>query len=528
MKPPAEINAEVTLPSGDRIRWDAASPDVKKRPLDISFDTESGRGFSSASVRLDRPTDRTYPELGLLNELTLTTATGQTVYQGRAQGIPVSDDFSFDCDGWASHGEQRQITDLIIDRDLGAWGGISQMLLVIWSPPIASTPYEADYTASADKGQIAFAGSTDKVIRNNSRGAIAYRAPTGCQIGGFRYSGTEGNTTSVAAATVARTTGDMTSQTTSSLTLDGTSRTVDLTGSGATALVLEARASAQHTATSAQFFRKITPGVHGDTGITYSVRSDNLTGFTASDGIRYLANKWCPKWDTSGIQTTGFLIPHAVWREPTTPLDAIRQLNGYHLWKLGVWEDRRLVFEPYDLSVADWQVANGVDGVRVEYQGDTTENLYNGVTVTFTDFTGEQQRLTPNDSEDLRDRSDFIAANQWNDEAWLSIDVSWPTTADGAVEIGRIALANANQARRPSTITVPMHIKDIHGHWWPSSYVRADQTILVSNQGAPVPRTITRTSWSNHQLTITTDNAVDTLEVFNQRVSGALQASGLT
>ena len=56
MKPPAEINAEVTLPTGDRIRWDAAAPDVKKRPLDISFDTESGRGAKElASVTIIAP-----------------------------------------------------------------------------------------------------------------------------------------------------------------------------------------------------------------------------------------------------------------------------------------------------------------------------------------------------------------------------------------------------------------------------------------------------------------------------------------
>lgn len=525
MKPPAEINAEVTLPSGDRIRWDAAAPDIKKRPLDISFDTESGRGFSTASVRLDRPTEREYPELGLLNELTLTSATGQTVYQGRAQGIPVSDDFSFDCDGWASHGEQRAITDLIIDRELGAWGGISSQLLNSWQRT-SGFIVERDYTVTTDKGEIVFNGNSGGSIPSGSRVATAYRAPAGCFISAMNYKGSQANTTNATALRVGETSGDMTSLAVTDLTLDEANRTVAMTSSATNILVLVQQASATHTP-STQLNRRIAVGVHGRTGIAYGTRTDGLSGFTASDAIKYLASRWCPKWKLDGVQNTDYLIPHAVWREPTSPLDAIRQLNGYHLWKLGVWEDRRLVFEPYDLSVADWQVANGVDGVRVEYQGDTTENLYNGVSVSFTDFQGVQQRVTPADTDELRDRSEFIAANQWNDEAWLSIDVSWPTTRDGAVQIGAIALANANQARRPSTITVPMHIRDMNGHWWPSSYVRADQTILVTNQGTPVPRTITRTSWSNHQLTITTDNAVDTLEVFNQRVSGALQARGL-
>jgi hypothetical protein len=267
--------------------------------------------------------------------------------------------------------------------------------------------------------------------------------------------------------------------------------------------------------------------VYGDHGLPLLDRPDGTKGIAASDAIRYLAGKYAPKWDTSGVEQTSYPIPHAVWKEPTTATEAIKQLNSYHLWKLGVWEGRRLEFGPYDLSVANWQVANGQDGVRVEYQGDTTENVFNGCAVTFSDFAGVSQRLTPDDTSVLKDTSEWIAANQWGDQAWLDIQVSWPCTADDAAQIGAIALASANQARRPSTITVPMHIRDIHGSWWPSSYVRSDETILVTNQHTPVPRLITGTRWANHQLSITTDNAIDSMSAFNARVGGALSAAGL-
>ena len=523
-----ELNAELTLASGDRIRWDAASPDAGKRPLAPTFDTETGKGFSNGSVTLQRPTERDYPELRLLNELTLRSATGQIVYQGRAQGIPVGEAFAFDCDGWITHGEQRQITDLLIDREVSGW---TEPSLAYQKEIIDTTgfPFGAHYSVSAENGQIKFLGTTGNQVPAGSQVSTCYRAPAGKVIGGFRYNGSEIHTSSVNTGQVRWNTvaAPDTFGGSASLTLDETWRSATLTGDP-NRLLLIASASAQHTpATASQFLRTIRPAVYGTAGLTTTERGDGLDGFYASDAIRYLASRYCPKWSTVGVEDSTYPIPHAVWREPTTPVDAIRQLNGYHLWKLGVWENRDLTFAPYDLSVADWQVAAGVDGVRVEYQGDTTENVYNGVAVSFTDFSGEQQRITPEDSEDLRDRSEWISANEWGDEVWLNIDVSWPVAREDAVEIGRLALANANQARRPSTITVPATIRDIHGSEWPSSYVRSDQTIVVTNQSPAIPRLITRTSWSDHTLSITTDNAVDTFEAFTTRLSGALSASGI-
>jgi len=525
MRPPVDLNAEIVLPSGQRIRWDAASPDAGNRPLSPSFETESGRGFSSGSVVLRRPTGRDYPELGLLNELILRSATGTVVYQGRAQGIPVSEEFSLDCDGWYSALETREVTDLIVDREVSAWGSITNVRKAVQGPSIGTTLYDTDYTADTERGVIVITGSTGQSIPNNSAVEVAYRAPYGSTISRLEYAGTQTNTTNVAAPTVLSSDETMVTTQSSNLTLDGLSRSVDFSNRPRT-LIVGARSSIAHTP-SAQFVRRITPTVFGQTGVPISNRTDGLRGFTAAEGIRYILRKWAPKLNASGVQDSEYLIPQGVWRDPTTPGDMIRQMNAYHLWKLGVWEDRRLDFAPYDLSVADWQVQAGVDGVRVDYQGDTTENVFNGVAVSFTGFDGEPYRLTPDDSADLRDSSEWIAANQWGDEVWLNIDVSWPCSDDDAVEIGRVALANANQARRPSTITVPAYIQDIHGTYWPSSYVRADQTIVVTNQHTPIPRLITRTSWSDHSLTITTDDAIDTMQALNQRISGALSARGL-
>jgi hypothetical protein len=530
MKPPAEINAEVVLPSGDRIRWDSAAPNVENRPLSPTFTSESGKGFAAGSVTLTRPTERDWPELGLLNELILRTATGRTVYQGRAQGVPVSDTFQFDCDGWWSHGEQRTMTEVLIDRDLGRWEGprLSRrtLLVALSNTPITEPAVSPDDIDKLMALRLSMPPSPASPVpwseawydAGSSRvAAIYYDMISVSASGDFGFIGTATDELGTGALSTA----DL---------LTGTNSTdVDTFTPSTPARFGRAfayRSGTANTAEKSMTLRKLT--VVGDHGIPTVTHPEGTPAVTASEAIKYLASKYAPKWDVSGVQDTSYPIPHATWNEPITASDAIKQLNSYHLWKLGVWEDRRLEFAPYDLAVADWQVANGIDGVSVEYQGDTTENVFNGCSVTFTDFSGLQQRLTPEDTDDLKDEAEWIAANQWGDQAWLEITVSWPTTADDAVTIGNIALASANQAKRPSTITVPMHIKDINGSWWPSSYVRADQTILVTNQHTPVPRLITRASWSNHVLTITTDNAIDTMEAFNQRIGTALTANGLT
>jgi hypothetical protein len=528
VKPPAEINAEVVLPSGDRIRWDSAAPNAENRPLSPTFESESGKGFGTGGVTLTRPTERTYSELGLLNELILRTATGKTVYQGRAQGIPVSDTFQFDCDGWWSHAEQRTMTEVLIDRDLSRWEepslGRKQALEPTFQPVNGATvvsdkttklpslrltlePHGVGLYAFAepwyDAGESEVASVYYDMISTSAAGDSGNWRAADDDTGGGEITGSDlltgTNSTSVGTHTPS-----------------SPKRYAYFTFYDAAAAI---------TAQKLVTLRKLT--VVGNHGITTVTHPDGTPAVTASEAIKYLAGKYAPKWDTSGVQDTSYPIPHATWHDPVTAGDAIKQLNSYHLWRLGVWEDRRLDFAPYDLSVADWQVANGIDGVRVEYQGDTTENVFNGCAVTFTDFGGRQQRMTPDDTDDLKDEGEWIAANQWGDQAWLDISVSWPCTSDDAAQIGAIALASANQARRPSTITVPMHIKDINGSWWPSSYVRADQTILVTNQHTPVPRLITRASWSNHTLTLTTDNAIDSMASFNARVGGALSANGL-
>lgn len=527
-KPDPSISGRVNLPDGTAVRWDAASSDSQMRLQDVQFSTESGKGCSGASVTLTRPPDKEYADLKLLNELQLYTPQGKCVYEGRAQGVPSAENWTFDADGWWTHGEQRKFVDLIVDRDMGAWGEsrLDRRLILA----ALGCPMDKDYSVTNESGGIVFTGQAGTSIVTGSSTDRMYVTPTGTLASQIMYQGTEANVGNVQAAALSSDDNPaVSSPATVSLTLDDTLRSATITDP-APYLMLNVLATGTHTpgATAALNRTYTQLAVYGGTGITTIARTDEPDGFAASDGIRYLAGKYAPKWDLTGVESTSYPIPQGVWRSPVTTCDAIQEMNAYHLWKLGVWPGRKLVFAPYDFTVADWQVKDGVNGVTVNAQGDTTENVFNGCAVNYTDFAGVQQRVTPTESTDLSDTSDWIAANQWGDTAWMEIDISWPVVQADAVQIGAIALAEANRARRPATITVPYHIQDMQGAWHPCSEVWADQTISVMNHFSPTPRKITSTSWSNHQLTITTDNAIDTLSAFNTRMTGALSAAGLT
>jgi hypothetical protein len=527
-KPDATLSVEVSMPNGERIRWDAASAFPTRVPIDPSFSTASGEGFTGASAVLRRPTDRTYPDLALLNRVRFIGGNGFVAFDGRAQGVPVGETFTIDAEGWISHCRQRKFTDLIIDRDVSQW---DDMAAVQKDRFVAATfggfesPTAGDGLVRLELTRVAQAGIAGKMS------AAQYQAPAGSAIGSVSC----GFTAPVALASPWLFGLTLSLDRSGGTAAGGTSQTA-LTGS-VTLTQAPTATPARHSliymrhngalTADGRWTLQCVPVVYGDHGLTPYTRDDGQAGFVASDVLRYLAGRYAPKLDLSGIQSTTYPIAQMVWREPIDFADAAKQLNSFHLWRLGVWENARMDFAPYDYSKADWQVRDGFDGVTVETTGDTTAEIFNGCAVNFRDLTGAEQRLTPFDAAELRDSSDWIAANQWGDAAWMELDISWLCSATDAAFIGSIALAEANRAKRPSTITVPMHIRDIDGGWHPSWEVRADQTIAVMNQAVPTPRLITATEWRDHSLKISTDNTIDSLAAVQTRIASALAAAGI-
>lgn len=533
MKPTLELTVSLRGPGGQRHRLAPDARAAGDRPLDLSFNTEAGEGFTTGQITLRRQYDQEFPDLALLNEAVLEGHSGDIAYEGRIQGVPRSlgaggPEVRLDCHGWMSAARSRPFVDLLIDRSFGSWGppSLGRRAAIMTAGLIP----DKSYTGDAGEAGLTLTGDEGSAIAVNQTAELWYRSPV--EIGMLGYRGTLKNTTSTVGSNqidVAYS-GVNLSGLPSTITLDGTVRALPVAPAWSHRwLVWRVKASAAHTPAAGSGFQGMIDlvAVYGDTGIPLVDNpADGMGAIMVSDAISYLVGKYAPAIDATGISQNQFLVPHAVWREPVTVQDAIKELNVYSQWALGVYENRRLEYRPFDLSTYDWEVRAGQDGVEIETQGVTVEDAFNGVVVQYQDWAGVDQVVTPDQSVDLQDTNPAIAANQWGERAWTTLQLSNPQTTDGAVQIGRMFLADLNRPKFPSTITVPGHIRDRSGAWQPAWKVRANQTISVRNHPNDHPRLITGTSWSGNQLQITTDNALNRFEAIIGRLDRGRNPGG--
>ena len=232
----------------------------------------------------------------------------------------------------------------------------------------------------------------------------------------------------------------------------------------------------------------------------------------------------------SGVTQTSYVVQHCAFKERTYPFDAFLELNKYHQWHLGVWENKTLHFRPYDLTDYDWEVRTDDEGTEFVAQGPTTEDTYNGVSVVFTDLlTGTQKEVTPATNPELKDTD---PNNHWNMQGidhWKEdVTLSTPTMEADAVQLGRMALAEANRPKAAGTIKVTGYIRDRQGNEQPVWKVRAGDTIAATNFFSGI-HIINETDYNDEDksLSIAVDTPFQYLEALNDRMLNALQARGL-
>lgn len=531
--------AELTDASGETYSLTPHNRSAGERPQDNNFSTELGEGFGTASFALSRRYDRDYPDLGLLNSFALVGEDGAIAYEGQVASIPRSVQeghaVQVNAEGWMAHARRRPFTELYADRDLSGWLPMSRArrILLLGVP---RQPFDPEVRSDVNSALPALSlVITGPIPASNTGGAEAwYDAGSGLAIGSVYHDWTVNGPDPASA--------NWTWQFFEVSTDDAT------TSAGSGDLSTASSGSGTYTLTTPQryvlaslFFGTsgLTAGqqyewtirrlaVFGNHGLTKQGTAPDQ-GYYASDVMANIASRFAPKLNISGITATTYPITHLAFREEITPHEAFKELNRFHLWNLGVWENRTLTFEPFDLSTADWEVRVGEDGVTADLQGDSIESTANGIVVHYRDFAGIEQRITPDDDDELADDDETLPANQHGEQHWTALTVSRPCTEGDAVQMGRAALAEFNRPKRPGTINVPGHIQDSAGHWQQAWKVRAGQTISVTNHPSDAPRLITSTSYNDRSKTvsITVDNAMNRLEAVFARTDRALQAANL-
>lgn len=552
-RPPLELAVEVEAAGGKITRWDGSARSAGDVPTGISFGTKRGDGFSDGpQITLKRRIDRDYADINLYDKTRLVGADGSIAHEGYIAASPRSFDGGHSVGvrvaGPMTRAQRRPFDEVYIDRDLQAnwmeWSARQHARMVIsggWNTEQFSWQQEA----SGD-GLAGLAVTTQGTLNKWPLTEYWYRAPGSAKVGRFRAAvsnwlnyAADANVKLLAYsadsdlpgynATTGLETGD---QVVFPGSPPGSSGGIDWTLPTPRQFVFlqheYASAGPAGTVGTTYGYQLASISVIGTHGLAL-IGSGAADGFAVSDIIADIARRFTTL-DPSGVLPTSYPVSHAVFNA-TQPYDAWLQLNKYHLWELCVWEDNVLHYYPADVSDYDWQVRLDDPGVTVDVPGDSTENLANGIVVTYMDVaTGMTTTITPADTPALADPNPLNPATLHGEEAWIPLDLSaYPLTAGDAAQIGAAKLAEANQATAAGTITFQGHIRDRAGNWQPGWKVRATDTIAIVNHPDDRPRLIHETTWDQDSLkgTIAVDNTLNRMDAYLDRLSLGLQAAGV-
>lgn len=536
---PLDLYLEVQTADGTRYKWDANQP-AGSRLQNFSFGTKLGEGFSDGGGQLPRRIDLDYADLQLVQSVTAVGADGSVAYEGRLAAMPreLGDSHSIGVTlvGWMAHAKDRRFREVYVDRDLTGWGDQSATrranLLAA-----SRTTYGPDQYTDPTNNTAGVALGFNGAWTYPPVAEAWYDAGPGVTIGRVKITwARESATVDLAdanwdwfvfvsdddvAATYDRTAGLAAGLATVTFDPPTPRRWAGLQ------LAYAAAAGADGVRYGIVWSK---PAVYGTHGLPlYAGEPGEPEGVYASDVIRDIANRFCPQLDTSGVQNTDYVIQHLAFKDRTLPYDAFLELNKFHLWHLAVWENRRLTFRPYDLTDYQWEIRTDDPGTTFAPVGPTTDDLFNGIEVTYTDvLTGRTETVTPDDDPELLETSTSNPWNQFGIPHWDEITLSAPTVRAQAVQIGVAALAQKNRPKTAGSLTVRGYIRDRAGNPQPVWKVRAGDVIQITNFN-DINRLIVETTYDNESKTLTAaiDFPFQTLEALFDRASNAAAARGL-
>lgn len=509
-KPPLELHAIITKADGRSFRWDANDRRAENRPMGIECSSKLMEGFADASCELARRPG-VYPDLGLYDDFRLEGLDGQVAYEGRGDSFPgdVSDDrqrVGVRAVGWMTHARDRPMPPIVyVDRDLARWQSMSAARRsALVAAAVSVNDGQADTDSSAARLVCAIPGnaSTTRQVAE-----MLYVAEAGGYIGSIYYAFVRGtNVTASYEAYVFTDDADTwpSSTTTGNLCASASSAATHTAGAGerfgAVQLLTPSGDGGTDGLTHDVTFVVV---VFGDQGLTkYGTAPDQ--GYLSSDMIADSGQRFAPLLDYSLVPATDFAVQQAVLDQVTDPYDFWLDLNRWELRHLAVWEGRKLTFEPFDYDAVDWRVRTDEPGVRVRHAGPSAARVANGVIVSYQDVsTLRSTIITPDDDERLRDDAPNIEANKHGIDAWETIQLPDPDSAEGAIRYGQKALERLNRQQAPTRITVKGHIRDDAGHWHQGWMPRAGQTVLPEDEEDGAPRMIHEARWNAAAKTMT-------------------------
>lgn len=526
----------VTLPGGQVERWGPDELNAANVPGDLTLSDTMPGGHATLASSLLRRIDADYPDERLFSDVHVYGTRGHTAWRGRMAQFPRTHGEGFGVSpgavGHSAHlRDDASYTDIIVDRDPSHWipEPLDRRLQLAGSFDIATM------SSIIDAGGITIAVPGGVAVPTSSVKEVFYDAGPGQTIDVFGYQASEaGNLTNFETRQMFSSDSPTASSTGHTLTVNNTVQSVSLTTDRRWIRVRLAMGTGttQPASGSTLTFSKV--AVYGTTGITTRDVSGDLDGVYASDVIARILDQAAPLLTyTTGaggsIEPTSFAIPHLAYRDPVTAEYAISDVNKYHLFDWGVYDDRQFFFRQPDPTRLLWE-ARLSDGAYLDADGLTAEQVINGVFVQYTDATGEAKTVGPpggNFDDTDTALADTSSSNPFNAQygsatrKWVPLSLTFPTTLAGAVQIGAAYLLERSLATRRGTVTLTGSATHPTEGKVPCWRPRAGDWISLKDlNGATVPRKIINKTYthSSRQVRLDLDNTPAKLDAVLARV----------
>ena len=544
-----DLTNVITTPSGKRYRWAEDDPDPAMVPNGGSFSSTMPGGFEQRDVTLPRQSQTDYDDLERLSDWTVYGAGGEVAWQGRLESAPRASGDQMAASpgavGWQAHLEDDKSARMIYrDTDLGNWTGQSaerQVAIdtstirgygdgeVVWNALVRASlaqiqeggwaanqgPYIENWYDAGEGALIA------EIYAKWSRSYLTTSTDWDWRIG----SGDDADGSTLVHS------GDLQAEPSASGEYTYTLATASRYGVLRT-LWNATTAAGSDNSRFGVLWHDV--AVYGNHGLTKRGTEPDA-GFYASDIIKHAVQTWAPllRADDESVTDSGYILPQAAYRDPTTAAEIIRDANRIHLWDWAVWEGRRFYYQPQG-SGRSWRARTGPS--QLNETGPQIDRLWNGVIVSYQDVDGTTKMVGPPGaaagatSTDLIDDDPENPANLLGLRRWDMLSLSGASTLAAATEVGRRFLEQTKQLDHSGSAQITGIVEDGHGVRYPAYMVRAGDQISFIDASDPSPRRIVKSSYDEGTRTcsIDLDAPPQGLEALLERLGAVLVPLGVS